>query len=163
MSTIKCKNQLGELRDVSSEKFKFRPTAYGLVVDKGRILVMKNRFTGKFWFPGGGLNIHETLEEGLKREIKEEIAIDVKIGDQLFMEETFFYYEPDDEGYHMFLFFYHCTPSTTPEKLVGDSPDPDLHEAEWIPVQDITEDRINDLSGSGNIARQVCQTLKRLI
>jgi ADP-ribose pyrophosphatase YjhB (NUDIX family) len=51
------------------------------------ILKYKNSFVilkecgGKKWIlPGGRLNVGETCEDGLKREIKEELSVDAKIG-----------------------------------------------------------------------------------
>ena len=162
MTLIRCYNERREIREVPVEKFVFRPSAYGLILHEGNILAMKNRLTAKFWFPGGGIEMNESLEDGLRREIKEETGLtDILIGEHAFMEETFFYYEPDDEGYHSFLSFYLCTLRSVPQTIVGTEPDAVLHEAEWIPIQKITPENINDLTQSGHLATRVCQALKR--
>ena len=44
----------------------WRPSAYGLIFDdKGRVLVLDNTKNGKHEFPGGGVEIWETLREAV--------------------------------------------------------------------------------------------------
>lgn len=157
---IRCKNQLGEAVEIPKEKFKFRPSAYGLIIKDNCVLAMKNKNTGKYWFPGGGMEIHEDLKETLLREVREETNMEIEVFDCLFSTETFFYYQPDDEGYHMFLFFFRCEPTSSCELLAGTEMDPDLLDAEWVPIQDMTPERINDLTGSGDVAKKVCEYLQ---
>ena len=52
----------------------------GIVVNvDGRILVVKRRDNGEWQPPGGVLELDETIEEGLRREIQEETGIEVHI------------------------------------------------------------------------------------
>ena len=57
--------------------------------DKGRILLVMHRperggyWKGKWICPGGKLELGETLEEGARREIKEETGLDIEIGRQI--------------------------------------------------------------------------------
>ena len=49
--------------------------------EKGEILLVKRKFNPKknFWdLPGGFIKLKETLEESVKREVKEELGINVK-------------------------------------------------------------------------------------
>lgn len=59
-------------------------TVVAAVIEKdGKILLARRKtpFRGNFWeFPGGKLEINETLEECLKREICEELAIEIEVG-----------------------------------------------------------------------------------
>lgn len=59
------------------------PVVIGVIKNKNKFLLTKRRSPKKEWnkwqFPGGGLEFAERLEEGLKREIKEEVGIDIKI------------------------------------------------------------------------------------
>lgn len=61
-----------------------------IVRDK-EVLVMSNKSNDKLWFPGGGIEIHETLEEGLKREVKEETGLEIEIQELALTKESFFY------------------------------------------------------------------------
>jgi 8-oxo-dGTP diphosphatase len=62
----------------------FKVTA--AVIEKdGRILIAKRRIGdqhgGRWEFPGGKIDLGETPEECLKRELKEELGIEAEIGD----------------------------------------------------------------------------------
>ena len=65
--------------------------AVGAVVEDkdGRILLVKHRperggyWQGKWICPGGKLETGETLEEGARREVREETGLDVEIGRQI--------------------------------------------------------------------------------
>ncbi|MGJ7442198.1 NUDIX hydrolase [Aquipuribacter sp. MA13-6] len=53
----------------------------GVVVDdQGRVLVIQRRDNGKWEPPGGVLELDETLEAGVRREVLEETGVDVKVG-----------------------------------------------------------------------------------
>jgi len=59
-------------------------TVVAAVIEKdGKILLARRKtsFRGNYWeFPGGKLEINETLDECLKREISEELAIEIEVG-----------------------------------------------------------------------------------
>ncbi|GAB90160.1 NUDIX hydrolase [Gordonia rhizosphera] len=53
----------------------------GVVIDDyGRILVIKRRDDGTWQIPGGVLELDESIEDGVKREIEEESGIVVRVG-----------------------------------------------------------------------------------
>lgn len=55
--------------------------------EQGEILIDKRRpegLMGGLWeFPGGKIELGETVEECIKREIKEELGIEIEVGDRL--------------------------------------------------------------------------------
>ena len=56
----------------------YRVSVKALVTDKqGRFLLVKD-ISGKWELPGGGLDHGETVEQGLRREIKEEMGLEIK-------------------------------------------------------------------------------------
>jgi 8-oxo-dGTP diphosphatase len=63
----------------------------GLLVQQQRLLTMRYRYGthDRFNLPGGNLEADETLPVGLAREFREELAIQVAVGDLLFCAETF--------------------------------------------------------------------------
>ena len=81
----------------------------GIIWRDGKLLAVKHKDdNGKesaHWaVNGGGLDPMETLEDGVRREIKEELGIDVKVGNLLFIQQ----FLSKRDGYHEELeFFFH--------------------------------------------------------
>jgi 8-oxo-dGTP diphosphatase len=63
----------------------------GVIEKNGHILIGKRkqgkRFSGNWEFPGGSLEKGETHEQCLRRELREELAIEVEIGDLFCVNE----------------------------------------------------------------------------
>lgn len=56
-----------------------RVGVYGLVKDKEKILTIRQKkgpYAGKFDFPGGGIEFSESMEQALRREFLEEVAME---------------------------------------------------------------------------------------
>lgn len=138
--TIVCRSITGKQVEIPIDKLVFRNSVYGIIIHEEEILLVQTKTTGHYAFPGGGIQIGESIKTALTREIHEETGIKVKIGDLIHFTEDFFYYDPGDIAFHSFLFFYRCLPLTT--ALVPDEGVIDL-EAEkprWIPVKDVNPD-----------------------
>ncbi|MDP3804189.1 MAG: (deoxy)nucleoside triphosphate pyrophosphohydrolase [Candidatus Omnitrophota bacterium] len=65
-----------------------KDVAGALIEENGKFLVARRKLNdsfGGFWeFPGGSVEEGETREEALKREIKEELGLDIKVGKKVF-------------------------------------------------------------------------------
>lgn len=144
MSTIKCRNNFGEEVTLPKEKFVFRPSVYGIIVKDSSVLLLRNKSNGKLWVPGGGIDLGERILDGLRREITEEAGVEVEIGDLLFFRENFFYYQPLDEAYHAFLFFYLCKPKAV--ELLADHlvDDFESEQPRWVPFSTLKPDDFSD-------------------
>lgn len=57
----------------------FTVRVYGILVDKGRILISHERYHGRRFtkFPGGGLELGESVIDCLKREFMEEMSVEI--------------------------------------------------------------------------------------
>jgi 8-oxo-dGTP diphosphatase len=82
-----------------------------VVVQGGRALIVRRAtepLKGQWSIPGGMLELGEKLREGLAREVLEETALEVEVGDVLDVVDSIF---PDAEGrtqFHYVLIDYRC-------------------------------------------------------
>ena len=66
-----------DLRKVVGHKALFMPCAAGVFIDGWKILLQKRTDDGSWAVHGGGLELGETYLEALKRELREELNIEV--------------------------------------------------------------------------------------
>jgi mutator protein MutT len=96
----------------------------------GRFLLTRRltgtHLAGRWEFPGGKCESAETLEEGLRRELDEELGVDVEIGDEIF--EIAHEYP----GRLVHLHFFTCRLRGEPHPRLG-------QEMRWIPRGELTK------------------------
>jgi 8-oxo-dGTP diphosphatase len=77
-----------------------RPTVRvgGLVLIEGRVLLLRQERGGEdYWMlPGGGVRVGETLADALRREVVEEVGLEIAVGRPLALLESI---SPDLEAY----------------------------------------------------------------
>jgi 8-oxo-dGTP diphosphatase len=84
----------------------------GVVISDGRALLIRRGgppLQGEWSIPGGMLELGETIEEGVRRELAEETGLEVRVLDFIEVFERIF---PDDHGkikYHFVILDYLCT------------------------------------------------------
>ena len=61
-----------------------------LIVIDGRVLLVRHRRGNRRYFllPGGGVEHRETLADALKREVLEEVGLDIEVGDPVLLSDT---------------------------------------------------------------------------
>jgi mutator protein MutT len=96
----------------------------------GSLLVTRRQpgvhLEGLWEFPGGKIDQQETHAEALRREIREELDADVRVG-PLVLGTTHAYPEKT-----VTLYFYRCTLIGTPRPLIG-------QEMRWVTRQELKE------------------------
>lgn len=98
-----------------SRQYPDRPIAGigAVIVEAGKVVLVRRRFepmAGRWSLPGGMLELGETLEAGVAREMREETGLDVKVGPVI---EVFDRIVLDGERrvrYHFVLVDYLCWP-----------------------------------------------------
>ncbi|QQK06887.1 NUDIX hydrolase [Miniphocaeibacter halophilus] len=83
---------------VKESRFNYRVGA--IILNNNKILFMKDGKGDYYYLPGGRVKLHETSEEAIKREIKEELKIDVEIERPLWLVENFFVEDVKKEKHH---------------------------------------------------------------
>lgn len=68
------------------------PTVGGLIVNpEGKVLLVKShKWFDYFTLPGGHIEIGETMQEAVKREVREEVGLDVEVVEFLTMQEAIY-------------------------------------------------------------------------
>lgn len=64
MKKVICRDHEEKLYEVGVDKLKFRPSVYGILIEDGKVLLSR-QWEG-YDFPGGGIELGETVEEVLK-------------------------------------------------------------------------------------------------
>lgn len=110
------------------------PAVAAIIVEQGRILLIrrgKSPSFGRWALPGGKVEIHETLQAAVRREVKEEAGIEIRVGEiagvfDLMVDEP----ESDIQHYIIIDFFAN---RVSGEPTFGD----DASELRWVPVAEL--------------------------
>lgn len=105
---ITCHDVFGNKVEVGSDKLTFRPSVYGILIENNKILL--SRQWDGYDFPGGGMEVDETIDECLKREFFEETGVKVDPVDIVHCESSFFHPSHSKKNKNKYwncqLFFY---------------------------------------------------------
>ena len=96
----------GNEYEVLPKDLEFRPSVYGVIIQDGKVLL--SRQWDGYDFPGGGVELGETIEEALIREVKEETGVDIKVGRLLTCEVSFFKLSGSGTFVQSILMYYTC-------------------------------------------------------
>jgi len=122
------------------------PTANGLIFNqKGKVfLVTSPEWKGKYVIPGGHIELGETIEQALKREIKEETNLNIFDIKFITLQE-FIFGEEFHERRHFIFLDYACKTKTTNVALNEEGSDyiwTTLDKALELPVESYTRTTI---------------------
>jgi 8-oxo-dGTP diphosphatase len=128
-----------------------------LIFRRGRVLLVergREPLKGYWSLPGGVLETGETLEAGLRREVREETGLEVKAS-RLF--EVFERIMPDEKGrseYHYVLLDYLCR-ANGGALVAGD----DVSRVEWVEERNLGEYRITE--GTAAVIRRAFRATRK--
>ena len=134
-------------------------TAAFIVNDKDELLVVrraKEPAKGTLDLPGGFVDMHETVEEGMRRELKEETGLDIQEIQYLFSSPNVYMYS--GMGVHTvdmdFLVRVHgdSIPITAAD---------DATEARWIPINKVNPAEFGLTSIRNAVIRFLSETLRK--
>ncbi len=152
---IECLSIKGNTLKISKEKLIFRPAAYAVIIHENKILMTTVKSNGQLFFPGGGVNLGETTERALKREVHEEVGIEINIQSFLHFHDHFFYYDPTDEAFHSLSFYYRCEPKTFNILNEDKIEDDEATKPQWYDLEDLRSGKEN----MSEIVKQIIQLI----
>jgi len=138
---IICHDFKNKKYKISPNKLKFRPSIYGIIIKNNKIL-LSPQWDG-YDFPGGGVNIDETLEEALIREVWEETGYNAKMEKIVYSGTSFFTPKEHTTNYEDYwnciVIYYTC--KIISGKISDEHFDVDesryIKKAEWIDLKNI--------------------------
>lgn len=141
-------NLYGNSVKINIVDLEFRPSCYGLIIKNRKMVLVKSKNTGKYLFPGGGINLGETMEQGLIREVKEETGLDVKVIEIIDQNDVFFEYTPSKNRFHSIQWFYLC--SIDSDQLANDNEvdDAEAEKPRWVEISTLEKEDFNSHGNS---------------
>ncbi|MDE6658861.1 MAG: NUDIX domain-containing protein [Eubacterium sp.] len=119
---------------VDNEKFNYRVCA--MMISDGKILAMHDERSPYFYLPGGRVEMGETAEQAVIREVQEELGITPKIVRPLWLNQSFFKEDVDNLNYHelciYFLMDISCTNLLSKGNAFTLYEDKHTHTFEWL-------------------------------
>ena len=124
-----------------TEKFNYRVCA--VIISDGRILAMHDERSPYYYLPGGRVQMGETSEQAVIRELEEELMITPRILRPLWLNQSFFTEDVDGLKYHELCIYYLTDVSGTGLLEKGEqftlNEGNHIHRFEWLPF-----DRLKD-------------------
>ena len=144
-------------KEVIVEKLSFRPSVYGVLIKNNKILL--SRQWNGYDFPGGGIEMHETVEEALRREFKEETGIIVKSDKIIACRTSFFILPVSKKPVNSILIYFLCSKidGKISTKYFSEDEKKYANKAEWVEL-----DKINKIKFHNSIdsVKVVNETIK---
>ena len=104
MKNIVCKNAYGEEFPVTDGELEARIGVYALIEQDDKILFTKQ--WGGYGIVGGGVDLSETLEGALVREVREETGLRVTPGELFYYTTTFYKKDANSQAYQSHQFYF---------------------------------------------------------
>ena len=127
----------------------FNYRACAIIVNNNKLLAMKNDLTPYYYLPGGRVTLHESAENAVLRELKEELGIDAKISRPLWFAQQFFIDDGSGDKFHELCIYFLVDTSSTDLLNRGnkfDAVDPKHHERfEWIEFDNLKNEYLYPL------------------
>lgn len=89
-----------------TEQGRFNYRVCGMIIHDNKILAMHDQRSPYYYLPGGRVQLGETVEEAVLREIREELEIDAAIVRPLWFNQGFFTEDVSGEQFHEICIYF---------------------------------------------------------
>ena len=129
---------MGNIKDISfkidNNKFNYRVCA--IIINDNKILTLRDEVSPYYYLPCGRVQIGETAEEALLREIREELEVNATIVRPLWLNQAFFNEDVTKINYHEICIYFLVDVKQTKLLSLGDQfvlrENEHTHEFEWL-------------------------------
>lgn len=114
----------------------------GVVIDRDRVLLVKRAhppLAGEWTLPGGGIEVGETLEAAVAREVREETGLEVTVGPLVELLDRIHLDDEHRVEYHFVIADYLC--GVAGGTLAADS---DAADARWVTEAELVDFRVSE-------------------
>lgn len=118
---------------METQNFKgFNIRVYALCIVNNKLLTLKEPFAGNMVvkLPGGGLEFGEGTADCLKREFKEELNLEITVGNAFYIQEDFVQSLAKDGRQLLTLYFFATIKDLHNLEII----DKNIQEINWIPL-----------------------------
>ena len=118
---------------METQNFKgFNIRVYALCIVNNELLTLKEPFAGNMVvkLPGGGLEFGEGTADCLKREFKEELNLEITVGDAFYIQEDFVPSLAKDGKQLLTLYFFATITNLNSLEII----DKNIQTVNWIPL-----------------------------
>ncbi|MCB9202381.1 MAG: NUDIX domain-containing protein [Flavobacteriales bacterium] len=111
---------------------------YGILVHEGKFLMMREMYVGKklVKLPGGGMELGESPKETLVREFKEELNLEVEVGEHIYTQDFFLKSKFKSNEQLMTIYYYVSSNNVKDIKIIEKS----IEELIWVSIDEMHED-----------------------
>ena len=124
---------------MTSPKFKkdhVVTSVVAVIVNENRQILLTKRnippFQGEWVMPGGKIDLGESIIDAVKREVLEEVGLDVEVQDLL---NVFEHITPGEDNCHFIILYYRCLPVSS--EITHNQNE--VEEAQWVSPADLNE------------------------
>jgi len=122
------------------EKIMFAQKAF--IINEGKVLLIKKSENApvepnKWEVPGGRIKFGESIDEHIKREVREEVGIDIEVGEPFDMWTFFMDSFQNIDRVQVVVVARFCSPKSLNINILGQDKTDYISEYYWVPVQEV--------------------------